>query len=323
MVGFCVLLCCVSLVLDLTPDAHRPVETAMAFGGWFVVAAAWVFRDRVSSRFLAAVAVPGIVLLSSAGLYLSEDPANPAPAFAIPMMVYSFFFFPRRMAFVHLALASVCFSVAMLLGPDRSTAADHLMFGLGTAALTGLVTARLRDRLVEEMRSDWLTGVLNRGGFDGRLKRAVADAQASGLSLALLLADVDDFKGINDAGGHVAGDEALRSLARALVAIGGPANVGRIGGDEFAVLLPDTTAAGAHRVALETRRRIGLAGFGGTVSIGVASLAESDADADQFLRRADEALYSAKRGGRDAVAAAPDPLATLRVLPGAPVAEPA
>ena len=323
MVGFCVLLCCVSLVLDLTPDDHRPVELVMAFGGWGIVAAAWAFRHRAGSRFLAVVAVPAIVLLTSAGLYLSGDPANPAPAFAIPMMVYSFFFFPRRVASVHLAFASVCFSVAMLLGPDRSTAADHLMFGLGTAALTGVVIARLRDRLVEQMRSDWLTGVLNRGGFDARLKRAVAEAQASERPLALLLADVDDFKQINDAGGHVAGDEALRTLARALVAVGGPANVGRLGGDEFAVLFPGATAGGAHGHAAELRSRLALAGFSGTVSVGVASLAASDADADHFLGRADEALYSAKRGGRGGVASAPDPLAALRVVPPAGVAEPA
>jgi diguanylate cyclase len=127
----------------------------------------------------------------------------------------------------------------------------------------------------------------------------------------LLLIDIDHFKDINDAQGHVLGDQVIRSVSQAIRAsVKGRDVAARYGGDEFAVLLPETAASGAATVAeyirrvIERRRVSDFAGeiepVGVTVSVGLATLASSDA-ANDLLRRADKALYQAKRNGRNQV----------------------
>ena len=124
-------------------------------------------------------------------------------------------------------------------------------------------------------------------------------------SLALLYLDLDDFKVINDTHGHQTGDAVLRLVADAMRSSVRQADiVGRLGGDEFAVLMPETDAplanAAAQRLAAGLRTV-----FKGTptvtASIGVVSCTVSDANTDELLRRGDQAMYEAKRGGKDRV----------------------
>jgi diguanylate cyclase (GGDEF)-like protein len=130
----------------------------------------------------------------------------------------------------------------------------------------------------------------------------------TGGPLALLIFDVDHFKAINDTHGHAVGDRVLADLvARTGTVLRGDA-CARLGGEEFAVLLPDSDADAAVRLADELRRtleRAVVAGAGGaavryTVSVGVASLVDGESLAS-LLQRADAALYAAKRGGRNRV----------------------
>ena len=176
--------------------------------------------------------------------------------------------------------------------------------------LVGRAYNQLRAELAALVLTDPLTGCLNRRGFDQELARAVARAAREAEDLALLAVDVDQFKRINDTFGHLAGDTVLRELAEVVARSARTGDVvGRVGGDELIVLLPgtDLESAGvvAERVAdvirghhfITTRGRERV-----TVSIGIAAEQVRDPYIAHALRaRADEALYVAKRLGRDRV----------------------
>jgi diguanylate cyclase len=169
---------------------------------------------------------------------------------------------------------------------------------------------------------DSLTGLFNHRYLEEQLRHEVARAQRFGRSLSLVFVDCDHFKKLNDTHGHPTGDEALRRLARVLQAEIRAADVpirvevgpfaARYGGEEFVVLLPETPLEGARVAAERIRAKVEETEFPGehtqplgrvTVSLGVATL-EPGEDAAALVKRADEALYRAKTGGRNRVALA-------------------
>jgi diguanylate cyclase (GGDEF)-like protein len=165
---------------------------------------------------------------------------------------------------------------------------------------------------VEELRfladHDPLTRLLNRRAFIARLDGEVARSTRSGKPFGLVLCDLDGFKALNDRNGHLAGDEALRLVARLLAdTVRRSDDVFRIGGDEFALLLPEAAAAASAEIvarvaaALEASGEPGLEGL--HASFGVASFPEQASSSETLFRVADESLYAAKRA-RTAAAAA-------------------
>jgi diguanylate cyclase (GGDEF)-like protein len=182
----------------------------------------------------------------------------------------------------------------------------YLTFSTLTVFLAfGYVLGRQADRLLEKARTDPLTGLFNARVFHERLEEEVARARRYGRPLCLLMIDVDGLKAVNDRGGHRAGDAALVRVAEALRGAARRTDVAaRWGGDEFALLAPDTMADAAMTVGERIRSLVddGRAGDPITVSVGVAALAEEDdAAGDGFRGRADLALYAAKREGRNRV----------------------
>lgn len=161
-----------------------------------------------------------------------------------------------------------------------------------------------QERLLTEARTDPLTGLLNRRALDERLEAELARQARSGGVASLLLLDIDRFKHVNDRKGHAHGDMVLRSVADAIRSVARTADVmGRIGGDEFALLATDTDADGAAIVA--ARLGDSIRPIGVTVSIGAATAhGNDDWTVQGLLRAADQALYAAKRGGRDQVVSA-------------------
>lgn len=157
-----------------------------------------------------------------------------------------------------------------------------------------------------QARSDPLTGLLNRRGFDAQMAYALALARRSGRPLSIVTMDVDHFKQINDTYGHEAGDHVLQRLAQTLMQrLRDSDVVARLGGEEFAALLQDTDIAGARAIAQALVDAIGkqrdpVAGHF-TISAGVATLRGMDDLGSALLRRGDEALYEAKRAGRNRV----------------------
>jgi two-component system cell cycle response regulator len=176
--------------------------------------------------------------------------------------------------------------------------------------------ARLRDNVQMSMElaiTDPLTGLYNRRYMESHVTSLVEQALARGKPLALLVVDIDYFKAVNDVHGHDAGDDVLREFATRLKkSIRGIDLACRYGGEEFVVVMPETDMAVAAIVAERIRRRIagepfsicaGATALDVTISIGLAALAGVEDTAAHILKRADQALYRAKRDGRNRVVA--------------------
>ncbi len=162
-------------------------------------------------------------------------------------------------------------------------------------------------RLHEISLTDTLTGVGNRAAFDERLRAEIYRAARYGTPLSLLLVDVDDFKGFNDAFGHPAGDVALQTVAKALRCARPSDFLARYGGEEFGMILPATSREGARLLGERMRNAVATAECPHralTVSIGVSTLAPGGTDGASLVTAADKALYAAKKAGRDRVAQA-------------------
>jgi len=177
-------------------------------------------------------------------------------------------------------------------------------------------TERLRDNVqmsIEAAITDGLTGLHNRRYMESHLGKLVEQATLRGKELALLVLDIDYFKSINDNYGHDCGDDVLREFAiRVRKSIRGIDLACRMGGEEFVVVMPETDMAVAATVAERLRRRIaaepftieqGKKAIDVTISIGIAALESAGDSAGQILKRADQALYRAKRDGRNRVVA--------------------
>jgi diguanylate cyclase (GGDEF)-like protein len=165
-----------------------------------------------------------------------------------------------------------------------------------------LVTQRLVVRLREASMRDALTGLFNRRAMNDALQRAWLRHRRTRSPLAVMVIDLDHFKRINDTGGHAAGDAVLERVAALFQRhLRAEDVVGRAGGEEFWLMLPDTTREHALALAERLRQHVAEAALGVTCSIGVALASPGDADASELVARADAALYRAKDGGRNRV----------------------
>jgi len=168
----------------------------------------------------------------------------------------------------------------------------------------------LQGKLEQQARQDFLTGLFNRRYFMDQGQTELARVQRYGNTLALLMLDIDHFKIINDTHGHKVGDVVLQRLSDVLRdALRTVDIIGRIGGEEFAILLPETDLQQATEVAERLREKIAAADvvleaglpLHFTVSIGVTALNNKDTNLDILLNQADKALYQAKADGRNRV----------------------
>lgn len=216
-------------------------------------------------------------------------------------------------------LISVVFNCVLFgaLGPEalqRALVSATVLPILIAAPLFFVMTARLRGlvlsnrRLGKIARTDSLTRALNRGAFTDRVGEVLVQPQPGQVQGALLMIDADNFKSINDQFGHDAGDEALQLIVRSIRSVLRAGDLlGRMGGEEFAVFLPQSDYRGAEAVAERIRRSVNLAVFtpGGTlrplsVSIGGAVF-EHTMSFTELFRIADQRLYAAKQTGRNRV----------------------
>lgn len=203
---------------------------------------------------------------------------------------------------------------AVLLGGgdyDSSLASFGLRSICDAASLL-IQRFRLEHRIAKEAMVDGLTGLLNRKAFAESLNKAVSLARRHGHELSVLMLDADHFKQINDRFGHLVGDRALRFIAEMVKRGLRESDVaGRYGGEEFAIALLQTGTEGAVRVAERIRQMCAAAPIivdqqklHVTISVGVASLDNRTQTGEALLAAADEALYAAKRAGRNCVVVA-------------------
>ncbi len=229
--------------------------------------------------------------------------------------------------------------LAMLLGGNGQTAQDYLSttYAMASQAMGAVVVvatalillAMLMLDIARDMttrsETDALSGLLNRRGFEARLDDILERLPMDGMPVSLVICDLDHFKKVNDTWGHAAGDRVIAAFAATLrEAAAGHHVVGRVGGEEFAVLLPECNLAAGRlfaesvRVAFSARDIEGFpAGQTFTASFGVAEIASSE-NAASLQSRADAALYDAKRAGRDCVRSSrPRPTATVHNIAAA------
>ncbi len=184
--------------------------------------------------------------------------------------------------------------------PERGRP-DELQFSLKACAeLVGVAigNAEHSEILRQQATTDALTEVLNHRVLHDRIVEEMAWAHRHGRALSLAVLDIDHFKAVNDTMGHVHGDTVLRAVAQVLRDMSRTEDaIGRIGGDEFAVLMPETDEREALRALERVRRRVGDA-TGQTISVGVCGI-EHAIEVDGLVRRADCALYWSKVSGRD------------------------
>lgn len=285
----------------------------LAGSGLLALAAVVWFSAVVPQPALSATVVPlyaSILLALCCHALLSRGhPVLPAEWGSVVVLVL--------FALIQLGAGAAYSAPLAAVGGLEARAGLHFLTLPATYAGVGIFSILLiATDLAEQMKRlaivDPLTGVLNRRGFLDAALRAVSHARRSSAPLALIMADLDEFKRLNDTYGHATGDRALRMFAGHLeTALRRSDLVGRIGGEEFAVLLSGTDEDNARFVAerlCHSLERASLEAAHGpiriTSSFGVAVLGETDGDVEDLMERADRALYMAKETGRNRVCVA-------------------
>src|SRR3954449_6291544 len=250
-------------------------------------------------------------LLISVGVYFTQSTGSVYALLYVWVGFQAAYFLPNRHAVAHVTATGITYAIALATVPGADRGQRWLLM-VGVTGVIALMVAVLRERvdrliarLADAARTDALTGLLNRRGFQELMEVETERALRSSRPLAILVGDLDHFKHLNDRYGHAAGDLALRRFADiALQASRRIDAVARIGGEEFALLLPETEQHAAYLLAERLRRAVkepGAARDGElpTVSFGVASFPSHAADAAALMHAADQALYAAKAMGRD------------------------
>ena len=250
----------------------------------------------------------GVGLIAFA-LATTPGPGDGAVLYGLPVL-WTTLFFGRRGAVSILACVGAGHAIALLLLPSASSYPGRwvdVMVSVTAIALVVLVLERRNEfllaRLAGEARTDALTGLLNRRGFDERALIELAHAKRESRPVAITAFDVDHFKHINDEWGHQTGDRVLSQIGALLNAECRDIDVAaRMGGEEFLVLLPGEDFAGAEAFTERVRRALSASNTSGLPTAGVSAgvdVAISPEDIQTMLQHADSALYQAKRAGRD------------------------
>src|SRR3954454_5113195 len=267
------------------------------------------------ANVLPETAIPGFLLIGSllitGAVYFDDHTSSVYAFFYVWVGVEAFYFLGRRLATLQVLLAGAAYGWALSAVASDGFAEQRWLLTIGTAMVAGLLVAYQRDRigalvhkLTDAARTDPLTGLLNRRGFEETFKMELERARRSERPLSIVAGDLDGFKLVNDRLGHHAGDEALQALAQDFSKWKRRIDVAaRMGGEEFALLLPNTDERGAFLVAERLRRAVqrtfSETPLPITISFGIANWPDHGDEIDLLLRAADEALYAAKDLGRD------------------------
>lgn len=273
--------------------AHRQAEAWLSYPGPNV----WLLRLPQATLAIVCAVVFGLLNtgLIAVAAWLVDPEAR-----LVDML--------RDREWLLLDLTETCVGILVTIACALST----LLLVVALPPVVLLQRSLLHSQLMTQARTDPKTGVLNAGAWQGEATLAVDRARRRHEAVAVLLADVDHFKRVNDTYGHLTGDAVLRTLAAEMrQQVRESDLVGRFGGEEFVILLRGTTSDEACRVAERIRRGVGVVRVhakdvivGVTVSIGVAALGNHGHDLSELLEAADQALYRAKRSGRDQVSLA-------------------
>ncbi|HEX4805136.1 MAG TPA: diguanylate cyclase, partial [Conexibacter sp.] len=278
---------------------------AYAIGGVML----WQAR-RLPGWILPFALAWGSVLVTGVAWWSAERP-SPLVFFYLWAFLYSPYFFPLRTALAEMAFAALLYAAVLIGRPPEAGAAAWWVVGIATMAIAAAVVRVMRNhvehlisQLSDAARTDPLTGLPNRRGFRELLDLELERARRGGTPMTVLAGDLDHFKDVNDRAGHHVGDAVLQQVAGLLREGVRQLDVpARIGGEEFAVILPGIDAQAAFAVAERLRCHVRDAFADATVpitmSFGIASHPAHAETAASLVRAADEALYGAKESGRN------------------------
>jgi diguanylate cyclase (GGDEF)-like protein len=290
-------------------------------GAWVLFLAAatasaffWLGRDSFPFWMVFVGIVLGTGMITF-GVYVNGERDGGAAAvneiYYVWPVVFTAYYFSRKLLAIEIALVAVLYALALVvidpgsIGLTRWLIVVTMLIGVGGLISQLQATVdQLFDRLSDTARRDPLTGLLNRRGFEERLDAELAKARRGDRSVALILADLDHFKTVNDRLGHPAGDAALMRVAEILNGVGRRGDtVARMGGEEFIFIVPDADSDQAYelaeRVRVEIEEEFAEQPVKLTVSCGAVSFPADGLTADTLMAAADQALYGAKRGGRN------------------------
>ncbi len=299
----------VSLIAAGGGGSHEILRLAVSAAVcWAAAALLLGVYDALPEWGFTALCVVGTGLLLWTVFSDGDSGQAVAPLLAVPA-AYGMFFLRKAEAGGVAALAAGGYVAAALLGPGLP-AGRVLVTAVGVgaaAALVGMQRAnanRLIWRLSDAAVTDALTGLMNRRGFQELIETELERARRSGQPLSVIIGDLDHFKALNDRFGHGAGDRALEQLALILdTAKRRIDTAARIGGEEFAVILPDSDHHAAYILAERMRREVRetfmYEPYELTISLGVATFPAHGTSVESLVAQADEALYAAKALGRD------------------------
>ena len=290
------------------PEGTDFVAPSIAFAASIAFGALlWLRRRTAPWWVIGTVAALGSLVVTIAMISVPGRSAAYVTYF-VWLGIFAFYFLRPRWALLQTAWIAALYGVAVVLD-DQQGAVELWVNGVATTLGVGLLVwvlrtriAELLHRLEEAARTDQLTGLPNRRAFDERLAGELARVERSRGAISLLVVDLDRFKNLNDTAGHLSGDQALKVVAgvlRSSIRAGDwPA---RIGGDEFAVVLPGAGEAEATMVAERLRTGVAAAFATATVplaaSVGGAVRSGPRIDGEELRSDADRALYEAKRHG--------------------------
>jgi diguanylate cyclase (GGDEF)-like protein len=299
----------VSLLPPHVPSADTVGLLCVAGGSLLAAVLLLLAPTRVADR--AVPAFLGIAtLLVTTAVYFDGRGESVYAFLYVWIVVDAFYVLPRLQGLLQLALAGVCYAWVSTALPV-SVPIQRWLVVIGTAMVAGLLLADLRGRLeglarraTSAARLDPLTGLLNRRTFQKQFELEVERSRRSERPVSVLVGDMDAFKAVNDQLGSEAGDAVLETLARDICKWKRRIDLAaRTGGEEFALLLPESDERGAFLVAERLRRAVHRSFAESpvpiTISFGVATFPDHGEEPLLLLRAADQALYAAKHLGKD------------------------
>jgi diguanylate cyclase (GGDEF)-like protein/putative nucleotidyltransferase with HDIG domain len=277
----------------------------------YLVGALLYWQARKIPAWMLRLALCWGSTLITAVAYFSGSTPSPLVLFYLWVFLYASYFFSRREAALQIAYVGMSYGALLIARPPEDGIPAWWLVGMGTLLVAAVLIMTMRARaelliaqLYDAARTDPLTKLSNRRGFRELLDLEIERARRSERSMTVLLGDLDRFKDVNDHSGHHVGDAALQRVARLLQE--GKRHldmVARVGGEEFALILPDTEHDGAfalaERLRCAIREEFAHDPVGVTISIGLATFPDHGETAASLLRAADEALYAAKDSGRN------------------------
>jgi diguanylate cyclase (GGDEF)-like protein/putative nucleotidyltransferase with HDIG domain len=303
-------LAALTVALPHPADANTHGLLAIIANAYVIAALLYWWADTLPTGALTVALGWGSTLITGVAYFSGESP-SPLVFFYLWVFLYASYFFTHRQAALQIAYVGLAYGALLTARPPAGGTPAWWIVGMGTLLVAAILIMTMRaraelliSRLYDAARTDPLTGLSNRRGFRELLDLELERARRGASEMTVLVGDLDHFKEVNDRSGPQVGDAALRRVARVLNDRKRQIDfAARVGGEQFALVLPNTSQDDAF--VLAERLRCALCeefaedSVPITISFGLATHPDHGQTAASLLRAADEALYAAKDSGRD------------------------